>query len=162
MARGWRFLLVGVMVFVGLGLPQPAPAGASALAPVTLTLTSGPGGTVAADPPGPTYEAGAIVTLTAIPAAGQIFVGWTIDSADAGWANPRKLVMDADHAVASAFAPAVPFTDFPADPGDAAAIRQISARGIIKGYTPEGCAALSFAAPASAPPTPCCAAKSPS
>src|SRR5262245_24432103 len=93
MARLGRFLLVGVLVLPGLGLPAPAPAAA---APVTLTLSAGPGGSVAADPPGPTYEAGAIVTLTATANPGYIFIGWTIDGAVGGWANPRKLVLDTD------------------------------------------------------------------
>ena len=50
------------------------PPGSFTLAAQTVGTGSG---TVIANPPGPTYRAGATVTLTAVPSTGSIFGGWS-------------------------------------------------------------------------------------
>ena len=72
----------------------------------TLALSATGGGTATASPAGPTYPAGAGVTLTATPAAGYRFAGWTVNGAAAGSANPFGLVMDGNKTVVANFAPA--------------------------------------------------------
>ncbi len=69
---------------------------------VTLSVSSHGGGTVAVDPPGGTYPPGTPVTLTALPAPGYVFDGWSGDLA--GRASPESLVLDSDRAVAASFA----------------------------------------------------------
>jgi hypothetical protein len=44
---------------------------------LTIDMTGDGSGTVSADPEGPEYEEGTEVTLTATPAAGSTFTGWT-------------------------------------------------------------------------------------
>jgi uncharacterized repeat protein (TIGR02543 family) len=56
----------------------------------TLTETS-PNGTVTFNPAGPTYPAGTVVTVTAVPNAGYVFNGWSGDLA--GSANPTTITM---------------------------------------------------------------------
>jgi len=56
----------------------------------TLTETS-PNGTVTFNPPGPTYLAGTVVTVTAVPDAGYVFNGWGGDLS--GSANPTTIAM---------------------------------------------------------------------
>src|SRR5439155_3480179 len=48
------------------------------------------------------YAAGSTVQLTALPATGFAFTGWSGDAS--GLANPLSLTMDANHAVTAAFA----------------------------------------------------------
>jgi hypothetical protein len=71
--------------------------------PITyaLTVTTQGSGTVTLDPPAGPYAAGTTVTLTAVPAAGSVFGGWS--GAATGSANPLLLVMDADKAVQARF-----------------------------------------------------------
>ena len=150
MALLGRSLLIGIMILLSLGLPAPGTAAAS-VAPFTLALTATAGGSAAATPQSPTYGAGTIVTIDASPAAGHLFVGWVIDGVAAGWATPRKLVMDADHTVVATFAPVEAFTDLPASGAESEAIRQMNIRGVIKGYTPAGCAARGLGSPCFGP-----------
>jgi hypothetical protein len=67
----------------------------------TLTVSTQGQGTVALNPPGPTYPEGTSVTLTANPAAGWTFDHWS--GALTGSTNPATLVMDADKAVTAVF-----------------------------------------------------------
>ncbi len=75
-------------------------------APNTFTLTvnkAGNGdGTVTLNPPGPTYIAGTVVTLTATPLISSTFTGWS--GAVNGTTNPITLTMDADKTVTATFA----------------------------------------------------------
>jgi hypothetical protein len=67
----------------------------------TLGVSSVGSGTVTLDPPGGVYEPGTEVTLTAVPARGYFFNGWSGDAS--GAANPELIVMDADYSVNAEF-----------------------------------------------------------
>jgi uncharacterized repeat protein (TIGR02543 family) len=71
------------------------------LAVFTLSLSSQRSGSVAPEPPGGIYEPGTVVTLTALPASGYAFDGWSGDLT--GTANPATITMDGDRSVAAAF-----------------------------------------------------------
>ena len=73
--------------------------------PLSLGVTATSGGHVALDPPGGSYAAGTLVTLTAVPDPGFAFSGW--GGALSGTTNPTSLVMDANRSVSASFA-AVP------------------------------------------------------
>jgi len=67
-----------------------------------LTLTSAPvvGGMISAQPPGGTYEQGTVVTLTANPAIGYQFSGW---SGCSGSGNTCSVTMDMAKSVTATF-----------------------------------------------------------
>jgi len=67
----------------------------------TLTVRASGGGDVALDPPGGSYPAGTVVTLTAIPGSGKSFGGWSGDLS--GSANPETITMDGDKSVRARF-----------------------------------------------------------
>ena len=69
----------------------------------TLGVSASPvsGGTVG-QTPGPPYEYGAVVTLTATPAAGYTFTGWSGDLG--GSVNPAQITMDGNKSVTANFA----------------------------------------------------------
>jgi hypothetical protein len=70
---------------------------------LTVTRTGNGSGTVSANPTGPTYNAGTMVTLTATPSTGSAFGGWTgCDSVSI--AGDCIVTMDAAKAVTAAFA----------------------------------------------------------
>jgi uncharacterized repeat protein (TIGR02543 family) len=71
---------------------------------LTLIATSAEG-TVAASAPGP-YALGQNVTITASPAAGYAFLGWTGDAT--GATNPLILAMDSDKTVMATFVDNLP------------------------------------------------------
>ncbi|HVT37483.1 MAG TPA: Ig-like domain-containing protein [Gemmatimonadaceae bacterium] len=77
-------------------------AGFALVQTFTLTLgTTGSGsGTVSASPPGPTYPAGTIVTLTAAARAGSTFAGWSGACTGASCV----VTMDANKSVTATFA----------------------------------------------------------
>ena len=77
-------------------------------APSILSVTSSAGGSVTLNPPGGSYAPGSSVTLSAVPAAGFVFSGWS--GALTGSANPATLVMDANKSVTATFASAPGFT----------------------------------------------------
>lgn len=66
-------------------------------------------GTVSLDPPGSAYEAGTLVTLTAVPDPGWRFDSWSGDLS--GSENPADLVMDADKTVTASFVQEEPAID---------------------------------------------------
>ncbi len=90
-------------------------------------------GSGAVTPSGP-RTAGDETELVAIPAAGQGFIGWRVDGTFEGWRNPRKILMNNDHAVVAFFAPQPSFSDMPSDPAVVVAIRELATRGIVRGY----------------------------
>jgi len=85
-----------------------APAGGAAT--FTLTTNVSGSGTVSRNPNAASYAAGTVVTLTATPAAGFVFSGWSGDLT--GAANPQTITMNASHTVTATFTPATagPFT----------------------------------------------------
>lgn len=66
-----------------------------------LTVTTNGSGTVALNPPGSVYNDGAVVTLTATPAAGFSFTGWSGDLT--GSTNPASITMNANKNVTATF-----------------------------------------------------------
>jgi hypothetical protein len=69
----------------------------------TLAVTIQGSGSVALSPPGGVYDAGTVVTLSAAPASGYRFSGWS--GALTGTANPASLTMDANKTVTATFVP---------------------------------------------------------
>ena len=98
----------------------------------TTLSTVGPG-TVASSPSGPTYPPNTPVTLTATPAVGALFTGWTINGASAGWANPLTMTVDRRYTVVANFANIPTFSDVSSSAPYYEAVKQMAARGIIKG-----------------------------
>ena len=66
-----------------------------------LTVTTVGNGSVTLNPAGGTYPAGMLVQLTAEPAVGYEFTGWS--GALGGSTNPTYIVMDADKTVTATF-----------------------------------------------------------
>jgi hypothetical protein len=75
---------------------------------VTLSVTTSGSGSVTLNPPGGSYSVGTSVTLTAVPASGYAFAGWS--GALGGTANPTTLVMDSNKSVIASFVPATQYT----------------------------------------------------
>ena len=67
----------------------------------TLTLTAGPGGTASFNPQQVYFREGTPVQLSADPASGYSFAGWS--GAVDGKGNPRTIVMDADKTITATF-----------------------------------------------------------
>jgi uncharacterized repeat protein (TIGR02543 family) len=67
--------------------------------------TPSAGGTVRADPNPLFYDPGTVVTLTAMPAVGYKFSGWSGDLS--GTANPATITMYANKTVVATFLPAI-------------------------------------------------------
>jgi uncharacterized repeat protein (TIGR02543 family) len=67
----------------------------------TLTVNTVGAGNVTLDPPGGVYSAGTVVTLTATPAAGHQFTGWS--EALGGSANPATIAMTSNKNVTANF-----------------------------------------------------------
>jgi uncharacterized repeat protein (TIGR02543 family) len=82
---------------------NPAAASCSGTPPpptnYTLTVSNSPtaGGTVSTSPSGSSFAAGTVVTLTATPASGYVFSGWS--GSLTGTANPATVTMDANKSV---------------------------------------------------------------
>ena len=67
----------------------------------TLSATPVGSGTIAFNPPGGVYDAGTVVTLTATPASGGDFLGWSGDLS--GTSNPATITLDANKSVTGTF-----------------------------------------------------------
>ena len=76
--------------------------GAFAIDTHALTVSNAGSGTVTLDPAGGTYAYGTVVALTAAPAAGWHFTGWSGDLT--GTTNPATVTMDADKTITAIFA----------------------------------------------------------
>ena len=68
----------------------------------TVTLATSGSGTAAASPNQPNYNYGANVSLTATPAGGAVFTGWTGDTTTT--TNPLALVITRDRSLSANFA----------------------------------------------------------
>ncbi|HEY8601515.1 MAG TPA: S-layer homology domain-containing protein [Thermomicrobiales bacterium] len=104
---------------------------------VALTVGTNGGGTGTVTPGSGSYAEGAQVTLKAEGTNGSIFVGWTIDGQIGGWANPLTLTMDQNHSVIATFNKPTEFCDVNTNDLYFAAIQQLSARGVIRGFERE-------------------------
>ncbi len=82
------------------------------VAPNTYTLNtpSSVGGSIARNPDKQTYQSGEVVTLTAVPANGYQFDGWTGDAS--GMGNPFQITMDSNKSVVATFTPIESSDDF--------------------------------------------------
>lgn len=89
-------------------------------------------GSVATNPARP-WAPNTPVTFTATPSAGWLFTGWTINGYQEGWANPLTATVDDRFSVVANFAPLPTFGDVPSDAPSYEAVKQLAARGIIKG-----------------------------
>jgi uncharacterized repeat protein (TIGR02543 family) len=72
---------------------------------LTLSLSTQGQGTIQSIPSGPTYQAGTIVQLTAVPAPGWQFSNWSGDLT--GAANPATIVMNSPKSVTAIFTEAL-------------------------------------------------------
>jgi List-Bact-rpt repeat protein len=109
MHRIGPFLFASIMALgCGGGSSAPQP-------PVvySLTLNSGPNGTITADPAGPTYAPGTLVTLTATPNAPWTIQGWTGTDNDASTQPVNHVTMSRNRTVSVQF---VAQANCPADP----------------------------------------------
>ncbi|MCA1667626.1 MAG: IPT/TIG domain-containing protein, partial [Thermomicrobia bacterium] len=73
----------------------------------TFALAASAGGSATVSPPGTTFAPGSVLTLTATPAPGSVFVNWTIDGGDGGSATPLSFTTTGNHSVVANF---IPFT----------------------------------------------------
>jgi hypothetical protein len=83
--------------------------------PYDVAFSSTGPGSLSLDPPGGTYPAGTIVTVTATPDAGAGFDGFTGDLA--GTTSPQPLTVDADKTVSGSFSLLFALTATPSGPG---------------------------------------------
>ena len=67
----------------------------------TLTTTPGTGGSITRDPDQATYDAGTVVTLTAVPNSGYSFTSWGDDLG--GSTSPTTITMDGNKSVTATF-----------------------------------------------------------
>jgi len=81
-------------------------AGGGGSGPFTLTTSVTGSGSITRNPNMASYPAGTVVTLTAVPAAGFVFTGWSGDLS--GSANPNTITMSANRSVTANFAVSQP------------------------------------------------------
>ena len=70
---------------------------------------------------------------TATPDAGRVFLGWTLDGQNVGYASPLTFTVNADRTLVARFAARPSFSDAPGDAPQTEAINQLAARGAING-----------------------------
>lgn len=114
------------------------------VATLGVTIGSNTPGAGTATSASDVYAAGTAASVTATPDASSVFIGWTLDGADAGWAVPLSVTMDGPHRLVANFVATPVFSDVPktasvakgdpAYPSSYAAITQLAARGVIRGY----------------------------
>jgi len=75
---------------------------------LTLTLNTTGSGSVTLNPPGGEYNPGTVVMLTATPATGFEFTGWSGDLTDSN--NPATLTMNSNKTVTAIFTPQMTLT----------------------------------------------------
>lgn len=78
-----------------------SPSAGGGTTSYTLTTNVSGSGSVARDPNAASYASGTSVTLTATPAAGYQFAGWSGDLT--GTTNPATIIMDANKTVTATF-----------------------------------------------------------
>ncbi|MBN2503293.1 MAG: fibronectin type III domain-containing protein, partial [Anaerolineales bacterium] len=95
-----RILIVLILVVAGFASYGTTPALAQ-VDQYTLTTNVNGSGSITLDPAGGLYDDGTIVTVTAVPAVGWVFTGWSDDLT--GTTNPETITMDADKTVTATF-----------------------------------------------------------
>lgn len=105
-ASGYRFgswggALSGTSNPTTLVVDSNKTISASFVRQYSVDVTTTGSGSVTLDPPGGVYDAGTVVTLTAVPEPGGAFLGWS--GALGGVQNPTTLVVDGDKSVTASF-----------------------------------------------------------
>ncbi|HET7080262.1 MAG TPA: S-layer homology domain-containing protein, partial [Chloroflexia bacterium] len=77
------------------------------------------------------YPAGNVVAYSAAPAAGQVFLGWTLDGVYVGYHSPLTFTVHANHTLVGRFAARPSFTDVPTSDPDYQAITFLAALGVV-------------------------------
>ena len=114
------------VALTGTGTTPPArPAPQS----VVTASVSGNGTVTPAGVTG--YATGNTATYAAVPAAGQVFVGWTLDGTYVGYASPLTFTVAANRILAATFVARPTFTDVPTSDPDYQAITTLAALGIV-------------------------------
>ena len=80
---------------------RPGGSGGGGSTQYSLSTTTIGSGSISLSPPGGVYDEGTSVTLTALPAAGYQFSGWSGDLS--GNSNPSTITMDGDKTVTATF-----------------------------------------------------------
>ena len=115
--EGYALALVGT---------RPAP-----IQQFTVTASKTGSGTVS-DEGAKSYNTGTEASYTATAAAGQTFIGWTLDGQYVGYANPLKFTVTANRTLVAAFVATPTFSDLGTlSPQDQQAITFLAALGIV-------------------------------
>ena len=88
-----------VVITNALGAITSAPAALTV--GYSLTVSATPGGSVSSDPNQSTYSPNSTVTLTATPAAGYAFIGWSGDAS--GATNPLDFLLTSNASITAVF-----------------------------------------------------------
>jgi DMSO/TMAO reductase YedYZ molybdopterin-dependent catalytic subunit len=97
----WPLRLVGPAVNSGTSISQIVRIELVKIPSNTLTIDVNGNGTVTKDPDQETYASGTQVTITAIPAAGYEFTGWSGDLVSTD--NPATVVMNSNMSITANF-----------------------------------------------------------
>jgi alpha-tubulin suppressor-like RCC1 family protein len=103
----------------------------------TLQVATDGNGTGTVTPGTGAHPAGAQVTLTPQATGESVFTGWTVDGVAAGHAPSLTVTMDRNRTVVATFNKPVAFCDVAKGDLYYEAIRQLSARGVIRGFERE-------------------------
>lgn len=98
---GWSGACVGTAATCSIVVDSDAPVTATFKSPFKLVTRITGLGSVASNPSGSSFLQGTVVTLTATPAAGNTFTGWS--GACAGTATTCTVTINADTTVKAAF-----------------------------------------------------------
>jgi len=99
---GWSGALTGLTNPATLLVDGSKSVTANFSTNYTLSASTKGKGSIELDPPGGSYAAGTVVTVTAVPGSGGFqFRGWSGDLS--GSANPTTVVMNADKAISATF-----------------------------------------------------------
>lgn len=101
---GWTGDASGVMnpLNVFMNTNKVITANFSAIPSFTLSVSTSGQGAVSLNPPGGTYLSNSVVSISAMAAAGWVFVHWTGDAS--GSANPLSITLSANKTVTAVFA----------------------------------------------------------
>jgi len=131
---------IGAYEFVPVASPSPSPSPSPTPSPspapvVTFTVALSTTGSGSVNPSvgSYTYPSGSTQSFTATPAAGQVFLGWTVDGTFVGFGSPLNLPVTKNRTVVAAFAPIPAFCDVTTATANSTAITQLAARGVIFG-----------------------------